>query len=410
MRLCWIKAGGFVPLDVGGRIRSFQMVRELARRHAVTVLAFYPATENDLHRELAPLFEELITVPLRLPQQGSAAEYLDYLRLLPAAHAYSMQKYYRRELRQVVNQLFSRKSFDAIVCDFIYPAGVLDWTGRAPIVLFTHNVEAEVWERQYRVAANPVSKLTFWLEYRRLTRAERYYAGRAARVLAVSERNRQFFGGYVGGPENVVLMPTGVDTDYFRPAPDAEVERTLIFTGSMDWVPNHDAMEYFCRDILPLIRQQEPDVETWIVGRNPRPTLRSLAETDPKVHITGRVEDVRPFMNRGSIYVLPMRTGSGTRLKVFEAMASGKAIVSTPIGAEGLPVTEGENILLAADPGAFARAVVRLIRDAALRRRLEINARALVEQGLSWRAATDRLEEAIYETVHETAKVKSGTN
>jgi sugar transferase (PEP-CTERM/EpsH1 system associated) len=410
MRLCWVKAGGFVPLDFGGRIRSFQMVKELARRHAVTVLTFYPAIENDAHGELAPLFEELITVPLQLPKQRSKGEYLDYLRLLPASHPYSMQKYYRPELRRAVAELFARKSFDAIICDFIYPAGILDWSAQTPIVLFTHNVEAEVWERQYRVSKNPLRKLTFWLECRRLTRVERYYAERAARVLAVSDSNRRFFGRYVGGAENLILMPTGVDTDYFRPTPESPEPRTLVFTGSMDWVPNHDAMNYFYREILPLIRAQEPDVETWMVGRNPTLALRRLVENDPKVHVTGRVDDVRPFMNRSSIYVLPMRTGSGTRLKVLEAMASGRAIVSTPIGAEGLPVAEGENILLAADPPNFAQAVVRLIRDTSLRQRLERNARALAERGLSWRAATDCLEEAVLGTVRDTAKVKSGTN
>jgi polysaccharide biosynthesis protein PslH len=403
MKLCWFKAGGFVPLDFGGRIRSFQMVKELASRHAVTVLTFYPAMQDDPHGALAPLFEELITVPLRLPKQRSVGEFLDYLRRLPGPHPYSMQKYYRPELRRAVVELFSRKSFDAIICDFIYPAGVLDWTIETPIVLFTHNVEAEVWERQYRVAMDPIRKLMFWIEYKRLTLSERYYAERAARVCAVSESNRQFFGRYVGGAENVTLLPTGVDTDYFRPSPEPPRARTLVFTGSMDWVPNHDAIDYFYREILQLIRAEEPDVETWIVGRNPAAALCKLVKNDSKVHLTGRVDDVRPYMNRGSIYILPMRTGSGTRLKIFEAMASGKAIISTPIGAEGLPVKDGENILLAEDSMTFAKAVIRLIRDAGLRRQLETNARALAESGFSWRAATHRLEEAILQRVGEPA-------
>ncbi len=406
MRLCWVKAGGFVPLDFGGRIRSFQMVKELARRHPVTVLTFYPAVENDPHQEIAPLFEELITVPLQLPEKRSTGEYLDYLRLLPARHAYSMQKYYRPELRRAVAELFSRKSFDAIICDFIYPAGVLDWKSETPIVLFTHNVEAEVWERQYRVSKDPISKLMFGLEYVRLKRAERYYAERAARVLAVSESNRRFFGRYVGGAEQVTLVPTGVDTDYFRPAPKASRDRHLVFTGSMDWAPNHDAMEYFDREILPLIRVEEPEVEIWMVGRNPPASLSRLVKGDSKVHLTGRVEDVRPFIDQSSVYVLPMRTGSGTRLKVFEAMASGKAIVSTPVGAEGLPVTHGENLMLAAEPAEFAKAVIQLIRDAELRRHVEVGARALVERGFSWRAATDRLEEAVTTAVKRSTDLK----
>jgi sugar transferase (PEP-CTERM/EpsH1 system associated) len=406
MKLCWIKAGGFVPLDFGGRIRSFQMVKELARRHQVTVLTFYPAVENDLHPTIAPLFEELITVPLRLPKQRSVGEYIDYLGRLLAPHPYSMQKYYRPELRRAVAELFSRKSFDAIICDFVYPAGVLDWNAETPIVLFTHNVEAEVWERQYRLSTNPIRKLMFWTEYRRLTHSERYYSERAASVCAVSESNRQFFGAYVGGAENVTLLPTGVDTDYFQPTDEPPRPRTLVFTGSMDWVPNHDAIDYFYREILPLIRAEEPDVETWVVGRNPSDGLRKLVKDDPKVHLTGRVDDVRPYMNQGSIYILPMRTGSGTRLKVFEAMASGKAIVSTSVGAEGLPVTDGENILLADDPAKFAEAVIQLMRDDALRQRLERSARVLAENGFSWRIATQRLEEAIMGTAKKSADTR----
>jgi sugar transferase (PEP-CTERM/EpsH1 system associated) len=406
MKLCWIKAGGFVPLDFGGRIRSFQMVKELARRHEVTVLTFYPAVENDPHQSIAPLFEELITVPLRLPTKGSVTEYADYVRLFTAAHPYSMQKYYRPELRRAVAELFSRKSFDAIICDFVYPAGVLDWSTKTPIILFTHNVESEVWERQYRISTNPIRKLMFWIEYRRLTRAERYYAKRCAHVCAVSEANRRFFGRYVGGAENVTLLPTGVDTEYFQPSPEPPKERTLVFTGSMDWAPNQDAFEYFYQEILPLIRAEGPEVETWIVGRNPSAAQRKLAKNDPKVHLTGRVDDVRPYMHQGSLYILPMRSGSGTRLKVFEAMASGKAIVSTPVGAEGLPVTDGENIVLANDAAKFAEAVIRLIRDPAMRQRLEKNARALAENGLSWRAATHHLENAILKTVGERAKTR----
>jgi sugar transferase (PEP-CTERM/EpsH1 system associated) len=408
MKICWIKAGGFVPLDFGGRIRSFQMLRELARRHEVTVVTFYPRPADDQHPELSPLFEELILVPLDLPKQRSLGEFLDYARLLLAPHAYSMQKYYRPELQKAVADLFRRKKFDAVICDFIYPAGLLDWKMETPILLFTHNVEAEVWERQYRLASNPIRKLMFWLEYRRLTHSESMYAQCADHVLAVSESNRQFFGRYTGGAENVTLLPTGVDTDYFRPAREEEQDGTLVFTGSMDWMPNEDAMQWFYRDILPRIRAAEPAVTTWIVGRNPGAALRTLVEGDPQVHLTGRVDDVRPFMNRGSVFVLPMRTGSGTRLKVFEAMAAGKAIVSTPVGAEGLPVTHGENILLTSDPDKFADEVIRLLRSPDLRRRLGDNARALAEVGMSWSAATDRLDEALRRVV-SPAPLPSGT-
>jgi polysaccharide biosynthesis protein PslH len=403
MKICWIKVGGFVPLDYGGRIRSYHMVRELARRHEVTVVTFYPRAADDQHHTIAREFKELITVPLDLPKPRSAGEYLNYAQLLFAPDPYSMQKYYSPEVRRTIAELFRRERFDAVICDFIFPAGVVDWKGPAPVLLFTHNVEAEVWERQYKVAKNWLMKLMYWLEYRRLTAAEAKYAKLAAHVLAVSDSNCRFFGRYTGGAENVTLLPTGVDTEFFRPAPSEEREGALVFTGSMDWLPNDDAMQWFYRDILPHIRAEEPGVETWMIGRNPTGALRNLVDGDDRVHLTGRVDDVRPFMNRGSVYVLPMRSGSGTRLKVFEAMAAGKAMVSTRTGAEGLPVTHGENILLADDPLAFARHVVELLRSPELRRRLGSNARSLAERVGSWKSATDRLDEALHRVVSSVA-------
>jgi glycosyltransferase involved in cell wall biosynthesis len=315
-----------------------------------------------------------------------------------------MEKYYRPELRRAVNDLFSRKSFDVVVCDFVYPAGVLNWLTKTPIVLFTHNVEAEVWERQYKVASNPLWKLIFRREYRGLARAEKRYASLSAHILAVSDGNRQFFAGCVGGIEDVTLIPTGVDTDYFHPAPNEERDNQLVFTGAMDWAPNHDAMVWFYRDILPRIRSSAPQVETWIVGRNPSASLRGLVGGDDRIHITGRVDDIRPYVNRACLFVLPMRTGSGTRLKVFEAMAAGKAIVSTPTGAEGLPVQDSHNIMLASTAEEFAARVLHLLQDASRRRQLGNNARELAEAGYSWKAAADHLERALQHVVRKSGQ------
>ena len=402
MKVCWMKAGGLVPLDFGGRIRSFQMVKALASRHSVTVLTFYPEVSHDQHSAVGHLFDELILVPLKMPNRRSISELMDYVRCLGAEHPYSMEKYYRPELHRAVTDLFSRKSFDVIVCDFVYPAGVLNWFTKTPIVLFTHNVEAEVWERQYKVASNLLWKLIFRREYRGLARAEKRYASLSAHILAVSESNRQFFASCAGGIENVTLVPTGVDTDYFHPAPNEERGNQLVFTGAMDWAPNHDAMVWFCRDILPRIRSSAPEVETWIVGRNPSSSLRELVAGDDRVHITGRVDDVRPYMNRASLFVLPMRTGSGTRLKVFEAMAAGKAVVSTPTGAEGLPVRDGQNILLASTAEEFASRVVHLLEDTSCRRQLGKSARELAEGGYNWKVAADHLEAALQRVVRKS--------
>ena len=162
----------------------------------------------------------------------------------------------------------------------------------------------------------------------------------------------------------------------------------------MDWLPNEDGMLYFVREILPRIREAEPDATLSIIGRAPTPAVKRLAD-EAGIEVTGRVDDVRPHIAAGAIYIVPLRIGGGTRLKIFEAMAMGKAVVSTTIGAEGLPVTPGHDIVIADEPAEFARSVVDLIRDDAARRRIETAARQLVVERYDWSAVAQDFEHAL---------------
>ncbi|HLH41953.1 MAG TPA: glycosyltransferase [Bryobacteraceae bacterium] len=398
MRICWIKAGGLVPPDFGGRIRSFQMVKELARRHDVTLVTYYPRQDRDPHPSLAPLFANLVLAPLDLPKSFSLAGACNYARLLFSEHAYSIQKYYRPELKRAVASLFQTEEFDAIVCDFIHPGGLLNWRGKTPIVLFAHNVEAEVWDRHRKVARSWIWKIASYLEWKALSRDERRYLRAADHVVAVSERNKQSFARHIDS-SGISVIGTGVDSEYFIPAPGAEQPGHVAFTGAMDYAPNQDAIDWYARGILPLLRREYPDIVTWAVGRNPPASLRALERAIPNLHVTGQVDDIRPYLNRACVYIAPLRSGSGTRLKIFEAMASGKAIVSTSIGAEGLPVQHGDNILLAETPRDFAGQCLRLLCDPDLRRRLGSAARRLVEEKYSWARVVDGFEQILRSAV-----------
>ncbi len=173
-------------------------------------------------------------------------------------------------------------------------------------------------------------------------------------------------------PARISVIPTGVDTEYFQPevpsGPSLEQPDTMAFTGGMDWMPNEDGVAYFVEKILPLIRRQIPEAAFWAVGRRPPRRIQALASDS--VVVTGTVEDIRPYLAKAALCVVPLRSGSGTRIKIFEAMAMGKAVVSTSMGAEGLPVQHGKNIILADDPADFARQVVDLLRDPPRRQRL----------------------------------------
>jgi glycosyltransferase involved in cell wall biosynthesis len=275
---------------------------------------------------------------------------------------------------------------------------VIPWDLPGPKVLFTHNVEAQIWERHFHVARNPVWKAACYREFRMMESMEHDYLRRAYHVLAVSEVDRDAFARFVD-PAKISVIPTGVDVDYFRPAPEMEQPNTLVFTGSMDWMPNEDGIFYFAERILPLIRNEIPETVLWVVGRKPSSRLLKLADRDPRVKVTGTVPDIRPHIAKASVYVVPLLVGGGTRLKIFEAMAMSKAVVSTSIGAEGLPVVSGQNILLADEPQEFARQVVALLRNSARRNDLGRCARMLVEQNHSWNSIGKYLSSALSQVV-----------
>jgi len=393
MKILWVKAGGLVPLDTGGKTRSFQILKHLARRHEITLYTFYRREPHDQHAGLRSLFSRVVTTPVPLPAPRSFAEYLQYARLLLAGRSATMDKYcLYPQVRRDFSALIDSNGFDVLVCDFVYPAGIIDWDLPCPKILFTHNVEAQVWARQAQVTSSPARKLACRLESRALTRAEQHYARRADYVVTVSANDRAFFARYVD-PKRTAVIPTGVDVDYFHSAGAPEQANSMVFTGSMDWLPNEDAVEYFVAQVLPLVRRAVPDAQFWAVGRRPSAKLRALGSE--RVHVTGTVDDIRPFLDRGAVCVVPLRSGSGTRLKIFEAMAMGKPLVSTTLGAEGLPVTHDKDILLADSPAEFARAIVELLRDPARRRRLGGAARELVERNHSWAAVGAHFDDII---------------
>jgi len=403
MKILWVKAGGLVPPDTGGKIRSYSILRELSRDHAVTLFSFHDAKADRDQRELGKVFDRVVCVPLALPEKRGWAELLSYTAGVFSSEPYNITKYCRPQVRTELADLLEREHYDVIVCDFLMAAGVIPWDSPTPKVLFAHNVEAAIWRRYYEVARNPLWKALAWREMQRMEAEERRYLRAADHVLTVSENDRRLLSRLVE-PSKLTVIPTGVDCDYFRPeaaAQNSQTEdpQTLVFTGSMDWLPNEDAVLYFAQQVLPLIRQEFPEVSLSVVGREPSRRLQTLAAKETNVQLTGWVSDIRPFLARGAVVVVPLRIGGGTRLKIFEAMAMGKAVVSTSIGAEGLPVRHEENILLADEPAAFADSVRSLLRDASRRQQLGTAARELVQQNYSWTKVAQLVASALQEVV-----------
>ena len=404
MRILWIKTEFLHPVDKGGRIRTYQMLREIARAHHVTYLTLDDGTAAPDAESLASEYAaEIVRIPFAPPAKGSVGFYRDLLANVLSPLPYAVSRYRSGHMSREI----ARRAADAdvIVCDFLAPAVNVPRVAGTPTVLFQHNVEAMIWERHAAVATSMLKRRYMSEQWRRMERFERNECRRFDHVVAVSPQDAAIMRERYG-ITRVSDVPTGVDIEYFTPS--GTIQRRaheIVFTGSMDWMPNDDAMTWFANDILPLVRSKLPDVHTTVVGRSPSARLKALA-TERGIEITGRVPDVRPYLERAGVFIVPMRVGGGTRLKIFEAMSMGLPVVSTSIGAEGLPVDNDETAVLRDDPESFANAIVSLLQQEEERRRIGEAGQRVVRERFGWAGVADAFMEACATVVEGRARLR----
>jgi glycosyltransferase involved in cell wall biosynthesis len=375
MKLLWVKAGKLLPVDTGGKIRSYNILRHLAKKHEVTLLSYYGGARDAVYE--AAIVEQLPgaqTICTAAPE-GTLRQSLDYMWQVFARAPYAVQKFTHPEVRRTVAQWFAEKRFEVAVCDFLSASLNFPELLTTPCVLFQHNVETVLWKRMAETERAPWRKLSYSIEAAKMARYEKNALGRFSRVIAVSAQDKQEM--LKLDPDcRITVVPTGVDTQLYQVAPSVEGDAPIIvFTGSMDWEPNIDAMEYFCREIWPTVLSAIPQARFQIVGRNPHARVKRLASDS--VEVTGKVPSVSDYLRAATVVIVPLRIGGGTRLKIFEAMATGKAVVSTSIGAEGLDVKHGRDLLIADTPATFATGILEIASNREIRRKYERAAAAL---------------------------------
>jgi sugar transferase (PEP-CTERM/EpsH1 system associated) len=402
VRILWLKTELLHPVDKGGRIRTYHMLKELKREHHITYLTLDDGTAAIDARERAEEYcQRLLTVPHRTRAKFTAGFYAELAFNLVSRLPYFLKKYESPLMRRETEKCLAEEGFDVLVCDFLHPSVNTPANVSCATVLFQHNVEAIIWKRHALVQRDPLKKAYLYGQWRKTFNYERAACRRFDSVVAVSREDSETMRKDYG-VETVAEIPTGVDTEYFRPRGEEQLEaHNLVFTGSMDWLPNEDAMRYFTSEIMPLVKRVLPDVTLTVVGRNPFPSLLELARRDPSVIVTGRVEDVRPYMERAAAYVVPLRIGGGTRLKIYEAMAMERPIISTTVGAEGLPVRHDEELLLADDPEAFAAAVVRVLKDKAFAAELSARAARMTREKFGWSKVASSFAEICLRVSHQ---------
>jgi glycosyltransferase involved in cell wall biosynthesis len=317
------------------------------------------------------------------------------LRLLPSAAPYAVTKFTSSKVKRLISEWDKQQRYDVLVCDFLSASLNFDYSLQTPVVLFQHNVESALWQRQAKHEANLLKRLVFKIEAAKMTRYERASVKRFDHVIAVSDHDCQLMS-RMADESRISVVPTGVDLAEYGELGNAHTAPTdkpvVLFLGSMDWEANIDGVDFFCRDIWPAIQTAVPTARFCVVGRNP--PQRIIGRASNSIIVTGRVDSVLPYLYEASVFVVPLRIGGGTRLKIYEAMAAGKAVVSTSVGAEGLDVRHGDNILLADDAKSFAESVVELLTKDEVRTRLGENASRLAAQ-YDWAIISQRFEDIL---------------
>ena len=370
MRILWVKANKLLPVHSGGDIRSYHIARHLASQHELVFLSYYDGTpDSKYERELEQHFPGSVCVCTEKGDSKSA-RLLDYLTKLPSGEPYAVSRFQFARVREKIHSWFQERRFDVAVGDFLDAATNFPAALTVPSVLFQHNVESEIWRRHAATESNLAKRMVYGLEFKRILAYEKEAVRRFHHVIAVSEHDRNLMSAWVDAAR-VTVVPTGVDLEQYSPGkntgdPGAPL---VMFVGAMDWEPNIDAVEYFCSEIWPSVLARNPAAKFRIVGRNPDRRVQSVASGS--VEVTGRVPSVIEHLREAAVVVVPLRIGGGTRLKIYEAMAAGKAVVSTSVGAEGLDVHHDRDIVLADSPGAFADSIVTLLQDTERRIRFE---------------------------------------
>jgi glycosyltransferase involved in cell wall biosynthesis len=374
-------------------------MQRIAKQNEVSLATFVETPEEAASvRHLREFCQCVETVNL---QRHHAISHLPgLLRYALAGKPFEHKFYYSKELVQKIRNLASTIDFDIVQIEKEWMAQYLETLpagARCKSIFMSHNFTSDQYKLIFRIEHRPVMKMRALL-YSWMERAwEQHYLERFDRCTTVSEADRRLY--LKASPRlQIDVIPNGVDTQMYRPLPQEDTFPSLLFIGNMGYPPCADAALYFCHKILPLIQRTVAELDVWIVGRDPSSKIMQLASD--KVHVTGRVDDIIPYYRRSTISIVPLRAGGGTRLKILEAMALGRAVVTTRIGCEGLDVVGGEHLLVADNPQDFADCTIRLLRDKAFYKRIATSARELVASRYDWDEIARKLQK-IYTQIVE---------
>jgi sugar transferase (PEP-CTERM/EpsH1 system associated) len=384
------------PPDVGVNIRLYNLIKNLANKHNISIMCYAGFDDQKTYlSKLKEYCESIILVPRKKKSKISQLPILtaNLFAGLPWNIKYSKSK----EMRNSIFERTKAHSFDIVHIDDIFMASNLDFAFHynfKKVVTF-HNLESINYKRIFKVEKNPYEKLLSLLNWLAMRSWENKIIEIFDLSVAVSPIELRILKS-MNTKAKVAFIPNGVDIKLFNFLPFTDNEGDLLFIGNMDYAPNIDGAIYFVKKIFPLIKKKLPKAKLWIVGQNPKKAIKRLA-SDPSIIVTGYVQSVIPYYEKSSVAVVPLRAGGGTRGKILEAMALGRPVVSTSLGAEGLEVTDKVNIMISDKDEKFTDNIIEIITNKTLRKNITDNARRFVESHYNWKKAAAELDRAYRE-------------
>ncbi|MCI0399807.1 MAG: glycosyltransferase family 4 protein [Gammaproteobacteria bacterium] len=407
----------YPPTGRGVLQRSYNLVRELAREHRVFLLGLVQPRLlrdpfGDQQRgltEAVPHLKQFCEEVEFLPIPSEEIRYGRHLlaaKSLVTTDPYSVNWLKSRPMMRVARSWKERYHFDVVHFDTIGLGPYHSLFSAYPTTLDHHNIESHMMRRRAGQEPNPLKRAYFWQEAKRLARYEGRVCPKFNLHITCSALDSARLLEQVPGL-SVSEIPNGVDVNYFQPDGNATLPDSLVFAGNLSWYPNAAAMLFFAKHVWPLLRAAVPNVTMNVVGAAPPRKLVDLAKADPNFKLPGFVPDVRPYLNRAAVYVCPITDGGGTKLKVLDALAMGKPLVSHPVACEGIDVQEGATVLFARKPQEFVRHIIALFDDAKRRQAMGSAARQLAERLYSYSSIGRKLREVMTECLAKSAAVAS---
>lgn len=378
-RILWVTA--YLPHSGrhAGAGRMFELIKRLSSRYRITLLSFLETDdEKSFVPEVAPYCEEVVAFRRTHPPRWNLFAYEPF------------DEFRTPEMTRAFDSRLEHNDFDLIHFEYTQMACYADRAAGIPTIITKHEVDFAACARRARTESNPATKLRWFYNYLQVLDREIRLARKVDGIICMTDPDARALRKFLP-PIPIYTINTGVDLEYFQPPKEPCGNARIIFVGAFQHLPNVDAMLYFCSEILPIIRREAPHVELLVVGSKPTPAILDLT-ADPLIHVSGFVPDIRPYMARSSVYVVPLRLGVGIRGKILEAWGMAIPVVSTSVGCAGLRCENGGNILVADNPEQFAAQTLALLKDSEMRRRLGTEGRKTAEQHYGWERSAQKLD------------------